>query len=177
MLIKAGIKQLVIAEHVFSMRFVTENNQEVLEELERLKNKQTVFTLIPQRKDEDGKPVKIYFTGKVKSINIRNKINFVIHTEKDKIVIIRTIKIMDEPITIAFKSDREKLLTELLQKAGEVTSKSIPEIIRELTSFTTKDGRFIEGKTNIYALSEKQKEVLTDKLLKLTTTPKEVMAG
>jgi len=173
MLIKAGIKQCVVAEHVFSIRFVTVSNQASLEELKSIKNKQMEFTIFLRGKDKEEENDRISFIGKLKSINLRNKINFVVHTQKDKDLIIRIIKIMENPVTIAFKSDKEKLLMELLQKAKETTSRNIPDIIYELTSFTTKDGKFIKGKTNIYALSDKQKEILTNKLFKLTAQPVE----
>lgn len=58
-------------------------------------------------------------------------------------------------------------LEPLVQKASILTGKSPEQIIQEATSFIGKEGEFVQGKTNVEALTEKQKVILRDKLNRL----------
>lgn len=165
MIVRVDIVQLVVAEYVFSLKMVTGMNAEILDELKKIKGKDIKFIIQNEKYNE--KPERIFFTGRVKSINLRNKINFVIHTNKDKVVIIKTIKLMDESLLLIFKSEKEQKLSELLHSVSESLQKPEPELLYELTTFKCRDGTIIEGKKSIYELSEKHREVLLNKLTKM----------
>lgn len=168
MIVRVDIVQLVITEYVFSLKLVTQMNSRVLDEIKKIKGKDIKFIIQNERQSE--KPERIFFTGRIKSINLRNKINFVIHTNKDKVVIIRTIRLMDEPLLLIFKTEKEQRLSELLHSVSEATQKPESELLYSLTTFITKNGTVVEGKKTIYELSERHKEILIDKLTKMLET-------
>ncbi len=160
MIIKITIENILISKQIISIRLNAQNDNAIEEELKKIKKKSIRFSIDNIEKHENI----LYFTGKLHSINIRKGLNFVIHTTRDTNIIYKLIKYIDAPLKLKFTSEKEEHIIKLLNEIHNKTGKEITDIIYENTCFKTKDGKTIEGKKNIFELTEKRKDVLLGKL-------------
>lgn len=169
MIIKAGIESLCILEKCLSVRLtISEVHPEAMEILRGIKREPLEFSLAPWR-DKSGKGKddgigEVSFRGIICSINLREKMHFIIHAERAKPLIYEVIEMMDLPVALKFLSARDQALAALIREASQRLSLTEEELIYRESSFLNRNGRQIEGKRSILALSEKQKPIIKNKL-------------
>ena len=109
--------------------------------------------------------------GSVKSVNIRKGVHLLLHLPRTTYIAKNLFSLMDsDMVPVTINSDQEKRLLCLLNKASAITDKSQQKLLLELTSFTGKKGKLVEGKESIYDLSPRFQEVVISKLLRILKT-------
>jgi hypothetical protein len=135
-----------------------------IDEIRKIKSVPHKFCLYIYENSQDEKIT--LRDAEVKSINIRKNLSFVLHIEKNKPLIYKIIKHMDSPMHLRFFSDTERSLKRLLNEISREIGKTEEDILYEVTTFQKGSG-VIEGKRNIFDLSERHKSVVADKLKKI----------
>lgn len=155
------IRSINIQEEVhFVIHFMPvdlDKTQKLLQILQVGRLKLTILKLleieVDRNKKAKGKDKKEIGPKKAVGISATSKNEFV---DKNK-----TKSILNKD----FSSDQTTAsLEELLEKLSRLTGKQKEQLIEELTSFKTKDGKYINGKKTLDEVSEKQKIILVDKI-------------
>jgi hypothetical protein len=136
----------------------------VIDEVRKIKGVPHRFYLYVCENPENDK-ITLH-DAEIKSINIRKNLSFILHIEKNKPLIYKIIKYMDSPMHLRFFSDTERSLKQMLNEISNKTGKTEEDILYEITTFQ-KGSDVIEGKRNIFDLSERHKSVVADKLKKI----------
>lgn len=170
MLVKTSIDSLCVLEKCLSLRFSTQGAcPEIIGELKAAKGAVLDYSLASLQEARGPGAVReeeISFMGTVHSLSIRENLRFIIHAEIIKPLIFAAIEMMDGPVVLKFVSARERELLRLLGEAASAALTTPEDVLFEMSSFTARNGSFIEGKKSILALSEKQKAVIISKLKK-----------
>ena len=119
------------------------------------------------------KDVSGYFTigdmgavGVVKSISLRKGVHILLHLDRKPYIVRKLFDLMERDIIpVTINSEQEKRLLYLLDKTSKAEDKPQKDLLRELTTFTGKNGQLVEGKESIYELSPRFQEVVIGKLL------------
>lgn len=177
-IVKADIESLCILETCLSLRLTTCNTSPGTTEILRgIKGRPQEFTLSRWR--DRREPVSenersgIVFQGQICSLNLGERLHLVIHAEKIKTLIFGLIEMMDSPVALKFFSPEDRELLALVAEAAAAFSLGEKEMLYHLSSFTARDGREVEGKRSILALSERQKSVIKSKLERLLRESRE----
>jgi len=104
--------------------------------------------------------------GFVKSVGIRKGVHILLHLPCTHYVSKRLFYLMTsgEHIRIRLAGENESRLRYLLEKAAQQTGKVPGALLRELTTFTNKQGKLVEGRESIEELSPRFQEVIICKL-------------
>ncbi len=104
--------------------------------------------------------------GFVKSVGIRKGIHILLHLPCTQYVAKRLFYLMTagEHIRIRLVGENESKVRYLLERAAKKTGKSPGDLLRELTTFTNKYGKIVEGRESIEELSPRFQEVVICKL-------------
>jgi hypothetical protein len=181
--LSACIKEISILEETISFKCVLRENSppEAVEFLRHARTKKNRFSVkITSHRDPS---LVLFWDCYVRSINLQQNVHFVLHFSKNYHKAQEAIKFMkDKNVNITFikeltKSlDKEKnkhnstldnKLSYFLNSLSQITSKSSSQLLKEVTEFHGKDGTLVPGKDSIESLSERQKEVVVDKLRRL----------
>lgn len=174
--INAFLKEVSILEEVVSLKcFIKANIEDLSATIKQLQNlrtsKKPVKVKVSSKKD-----TSLFFISDctVRSINLQKELHFVLHLPLDGAIACQASKIMttSKAIHLEFSvkehsidRDIESLLKDLSKKIG----KPEEEILKQATSFYSKSsGKYVPGKTDINSLSEKQKEIVVEKLKRLS---------
>jgi len=188
------ISELKLLKHVISLKITCfpkiEDREPLINTLKEIRlNSEKRFVRINMT--SENRELKFSGVFTIRSLNIQKNIIIVVHIAKKtlrgpylhsaintlaRLAVERRIHMEIQPAVIRngqsdsyqVKVDKTEL-EPLVQKASILTGKSPEQIIQEATSFTGKDGEFVQGKTSIEALTEKQKVVLRDKLIRITS--------
>lgn len=164
MQIEVKILSASVMANVASVKMCSvSTDQAILDEIRKIRGMRRKFSL---RMATNPEPVVIAIhDGEIVSVNAGKKLTFVLHIPKNKPLIYKIVKYMDEPMQFRFFSDTEKTLKQLLSEISAKTGRSEEDILFEATTFT-KGNDVIEGKRNIFDLSERHKTVVVSKLEK-----------
>jgi len=133
---------------------------EILKDIKGVRQRYTI------EYNENGKTKKIYFNGKIQSINIRKGLSFVIHAERQKWTIVNIASIVDENVVCKFFSRKEMILYDLLKNVSQLLNIPTEDVLYRFTTYE-KNGRVYQGKNNMFELSDKHKDVVISKLLRV----------
>jgi len=164
MILHAKITGLSVSKHCMSIKLSSDRTEQFyVESLKGIKGIQQKYII---EYNENGKSKKIYFNGKIQSINIRKGIFFVIHVEREKWTIVNIAMAVDEDVICKFFNRKEMILYDLLQNVSQLLNMSIEDVLYKFTTYE-KEGRVYEGKRNIFELSDRHKDVVISKLSKI----------
>lgn len=174
--ISALLKEVSILEEVLSLKCFTKAKVDDLSgTIEQLRNlrasKKPIKIKVSSKKD-----TSLFFISDctVRSINLQKELHFVLHLPLDSSIACQASKIMctSKAIHLEFlikKNSIDEELENILESLSKKTNKSKEEILKQATSFYSKSsGKYIPGKTDINALSEKQKKVVVEKLKRIS---------
>lgn len=156
MRLKAEITSFAVLKKVVSIKISAEN---------------TGLSLITALEKLRGKTADIYlnelvFSAKIQSMNIRNDIDLLFHTDRNITILKRLADLMDEDVTLAIEDEQDRDLKTLLAKGAETLSMPEADLLYKVTTFS-KNGKDVGGKKNVYEVSDKQKPIVIDKISKL----------
>lgn len=156
MRLKAEITSFAVLKKVVSIKISAEN---------------TGLSLITALEKLRGKTADIYlnelvFSAKIQSMNIRNDIDLLFHTDRNIRILKRLADLMDEDVTLAIEDEQDRDLKTLLAKGAETLLMSEADLLYKVTTFS-KNGKDVGGKKNVYEVSDKQKPIVIDKISKL----------
>jgi hypothetical protein len=121
----------------------------------------------------DKQPKMFHFKGLdvkgvIGSINIRNGVNILLKLPREEYVVKKLwyLSVM-ETITLNIEGEAERHLAGLIKNVAAQEGKTEEELLYELSTFTNKENRVIEGKRSIRELSPKAQEVIIKKLNRL----------
>jgi hypothetical protein len=165
MQIKVKISSVSVMSDIASIKMSSDIVEPItMDEIRKIKGVPHRFYLYIYENSQDNK-IALH-DAEIKSINIRKNLSFVLHIEKNKPLIYKIIKYMDSPMHLRFFSDTERSLAQMLNEISNKTGKIEEDILYEVTTFQ-KGSDVIEGKRNIFDLSERHKSVVVDKLKKI----------
>ncbi|HRR40444.1 MAG TPA: hypothetical protein P5244_04325 [Syntrophales bacterium] len=104
--------------------------------------------------------------GMIKSVAIRKGIHILLHLPCTQYVAKKLFYMMEsgKQVRLIPVSESEGKLNELLEKAAKMTDKAPNELLKELTTFTNKSGKLIEGRESAGELSPRHQEVVIYRL-------------
>ncbi len=107
--------------------------------------------------------------GLIKSVAIRKGIHILLHLPCTQHVAKKLFFMMnaDNHVRLIPVSENEGKLNELLEKAATKTRKPPKELLKELTTFTNKSGKLIEGRESAGELSPRHQEVVIYRLTQM----------
>lgn len=104
--------------------------------------------------------------GTVGSINIRSEVSLLLKLPKEEHVARALWRLLGatETVSLDDEGQTERKLSALLKSVSARTGKTEEEILYEISTFTNKENRIVEGKHSITELSPKAREVVLRKL-------------
>lgn len=166
MFLRTRIDSICVLEKNISIKLTSSDTRHnVFEAIKKIKGLPYHFRF------EQNKEPKLSITGTIKSVNLRKRIHIVLHIPKESKkeimpIVSPLIEIKGTLIYLVFEPPQKDNITELLNKASKICNKSPENLLFELSTFE-KNGAKIMGKHNIEELSDKHKEVVKNKLLKI----------
>jgi hypothetical protein len=167
---KVSIKGFCVLKKSISISMSTlDHRDEVLEELKKIKGESQKFVMESSYSKWNGqKPNagRLDLKAKIQSISVTEPLSFSLHTGITKFLLLRIYEIREsaENIELKFFSMKERRILHLLDRVAERMKISPEEALYKVTSFRNKSGKAVEGKRNIFDLSESHKSVAADKL-------------
>ncbi len=167
---KVSIKGFCVLKKSISISISTlDCRDEVLEELKKIKGEPQKFIMeatYPKWNGEKPNAGRLDLKAKIQSISVTEPLSFSLHTGITKFLILRIYEIREsgENIELKFFSMKERRILHLMDRVAEKMKISPEEALFKATSFRNKNGKVIEGKKNIYELSESHKSVAADRL-------------
>lgn len=170
------LKEVSILEEVVSLkclsRVPTDSLSYVIKQLQNLRaHKKAVKVKVSSRDD----PGMFFITDcQIRSINLQKELHFVLHIPVQSSIACQAAKIMalSRSVKIEFliKDEQATEIERLLDILSKQTNRTKQEILQQATAFYSKSAKkYIPGKTDIAQLSEKQKEIVIEKLKRLTS--------
>lgn len=143
----------------------------------------SVHVICPESNNEaihgliaDKTPKMLHFrgldvTGTIGAINIsKNGVSILLKLPKEGYVAKRLWFLgMMETIDLTIEGEMERRLSSLIKSVAAETGKKEEELLYELSTFTNKENRTVEGKRSVGELSPKAQEVIIHKLNKIKT--------
>lgn len=158
------IKKITITEDdTLSLRVSINDicTTEMIDEITKNKGISLKYTLV----DIDTPGKRLFFTGKIQSINIIKGLTVIMHTAVIIPLILKALELKGKPVYVRFITENERELLNLLESAAKRESVDAMEILYRLTTFySKKDEKTRPGKRSIFDVSASQRKVVMDKL-------------
>lgn len=110
----------------------------------------------------------IDIAGVVKSVSLRKGVYILLRLTRSRYVVKRLFELMEEDsVQVVVHSERERTLLCLLDQTAKSHQRQVEDLLYELTTFTGKNGKRVEGRRSIYDISARFQDVVIKKLQKI----------
>ena len=180
---KVSIKGFCVLKKSISISMSTlDCRDEVLEELKKIKGEPQKFIMeaaYPKWNGQKPNTGRLELKAKIQSISVTEPLSFSLHSGITKFLILRLYEIRElgENIELKFFSMKERRIVHLMDRVADKMKITPEDALYRATSFRNKDGKAVEGKRNIFDLSESQKSVAADKLAAMLDESKKRGSG
>ncbi len=167
---KVCIKGFCVLKKSISISMSTQDfRDEVLEELKKIKGEPQKFIVEAQFSKwnrERADTERLDLKAKIQSISVTEPLSFSLHTGITKYLLLRIYEIREsgENIELKFFSMKERRIMNLMDRVADKMKITPEEALYKATSFKNRNGKVVEGKRNIFDLSESHKSVAADRL-------------
>lgn len=167
---KVSIKGFCVLKKSISISMSTMDfRDEVLEELKKIKGETQKFimeTTYTKWNGEKPNAGRLDLKAKIQSISVTEPLSFSLHTGITKFLLLRIYDIRGsgENIELKFFSMKERRILHLMDRVAEKMKMTPEDVLYKATSFRNKNGKAVDGKRNIFDLSESHKSVAADRL-------------